>query len=694
MPKVPTYDTLQVAPQVSPDVRVAATEFQDFGGVNAAKAGDAVFKIGTSAARIGADMINEANAVRVEEALNKVNEAALALRYDKTDGFENIKGEAALNRTSGKPLADEYKEKLNAVIKENGVFLGNELQTKLFQLKANDVLTRFYASANAHEVKQFTEYSLSVQDGTLKNAANAITLDPLNKDNVRDNVEKINQAIYNAGKLKGLSAEQIKATQAEALSGTHMNAVKALVDQENTNGALAYFNEYKKDFNGIQFAEAEKLLKQADVAKVAIAAATQLWDLNKPKTYNEPVDLFKMEEEARVMFDGDPKKLAATISELRNRKSAFDASQSEFNDANINDVGKLLQSGNSLVEIQGSVAFNTLPGKTQLDIVNAINDRNYMLDQRVQAAEDRTYVIGQREIAKEDRTYMLGQRDLAAKDREYMLKQRELAEIDREYQLKLREEHKDDRAYNLQQRELARLDREYMLKKRELDEIDRKWTEKLRGEHIVDRSFTLRERERHQREIQGMAKYFELSNPDVLVGMKREAVAALWPKIGENNTANLLQRWDTLQNKDALLTSRMDQEQFNAIAQQFDLNPFDSKKSTNEKAELGILHNNINAKLEEAAKSVRRPLTREEKEQIMRTEMAKTVTINGFFTNTTKPIAQLSDKDKADVIVPKADRLQIIEQMKLKYEQTKLPVFEPTEENVRFWYLQSKRGAK
>ena len=610
MPKVPTYDTFQVTPQVNPDVRVAAPEFQDFGGANAAKAGQAAISAGTAAARIGADIINDANAVRIDEALNKVNEAALALRYDKNDGFENIKGEAALNRKSGKPLAVEYKEKLDAAIKENSIFLGNDTQRKMFAIKANDLSTRFYAQANVHEVKQFTDYSLSVQEGSLKNAANAITLDPLNSENVKSNVEKINQAIYNAGKLKGLSAEQITATQAEALSGTHMNAVKALIDQENTDGALAYFKEYKKDFNGIQFAEAEKLLKQADVTKVAIAAASQLWEANKPKTYNEPVDLFKMEEDARSMFANDPKKLAATISELRNRKSAFDSSQGEFNDANINTVGQFMRSNKSLVEIQGTVAFNALPGKAQLEITQAITDR------------------------------------------EYTMKQRSIAESDRVYTLKLRREHEIDRAY------------------------------------------TLEERSRRQREVNGMAKYFELSNPDVLAGMKRDAVAALWPKIGEGNTANLLQRWDSLQNKDNLITSRMDQEQFNAIAQQFDLNPYDSKKSTSEKAELGNLHNNINSKLEEAAKSVRRPLTREEKDTIMRTEMAKKVTLDGFFTNSTKPIAQLSEKDKANVIVPNTERTLIIEQMRLKYEQTKLPVFAPTEENVKFWYLENKRGAR
>jgi hypothetical protein len=153
----------------------------------------------------------------------------------------------------------------------------------------------------------------------------------------------------------------------------------------------------------------------------------------------------------------------------------------------------------------------------------------------------------------------------------------------------------------------------------------------------------------------------------------------------------LLQRWDSLQNKDALLTSKMDAEQFNAIANQFNLNPFEPKKSESQKAELGTLHNNINGLLEQAAKEKRQPLTREEKENIMRKEMAKTVTVGGMmpfgWSDSSKPIAQLSDEERKKVIVPSAARQEISAKMAERYKSSQDPMFAPTEDNLRNWYL-------
>jgi soluble lytic murein transglycosylase len=220
MPRVPTYDNFTVAPSVNPDVRVVAPEIQDFSSKQAAAASQAMVAAGSAVSRIGADMQNDANLVRVDDATNKANEAALALQYDKANGFLNIKGEAALNRESGMPLADEYRDKFKQRVDEISQSLGNDAQRKMFALKANDMATRLYGTATAHETQQFNDYTVSVQDGKLKNASNAIVLDPLNKDNVLGRLEEINQAVYVVGKTKGMSAEAIAATQREAVSGT------------------------------------------------------------------------------------------------------------------------------------------------------------------------------------------------------------------------------------------------------------------------------------------------------------------------------------------------------------------------------------------------------------------------------------------------------------------------------------------
>ena len=586
MPQVPTYDTFQVAPTVNPEARVVAPEYQDFASQQQSKTGAALLSAGSVGSRIAADMQNTANAVRVDDAVNQTKEAALALTYDKDNGFTTIKGQAALDRASGQPLAVEYKNKLTQRISELSEKLGNDAQRQAFAMKANDLVTNFYGTATAHETKEFTDYTLSVQDGKLRNASNAIVLDPLNAASVRSNIEDINSAVYTVGKTKGLSAEQITAAQREALSQTHMNVVKSMLEKEDPDGASVYFKEYSKQMSGVQVADAQKMLNLADNAKVAITTSNQLWNTLGPKFYNDPVDIYKMEQKAREMYPDSPTKSAAIITELRNRKAAFDSSESEFVSANVNSVGKLMLLGKTINQIKASPEFNALPGSKQNELSNFINDRSHMLWAR--SGED-----------------------------------------------------------------LIRLERETARK--------------------------------------NIAAYFEYTDPNKIVSMKRDEVAALFPKLGIEHTANLLQRWDTLQNKDALLTSKMDAEQFNALANQFNLNPFEPKKSESQKAELGTLHNNINGLLEQAAKEKRQPLTRDEKENIMRKEMAKTVTIGGMlpfgWSDSSKPIAQLSDEERRKVVIPPVERQLISAKMAERFKVSQDPLFAPTEDNLRNWYL-------
>lgn len=586
MPQVPTYDNFTVKPTVNPDVRVTAPEIQDFSAKQALQSGQALMNAGGAMARIGADIQNEANAVRVDDATNQITEAALALRYDRTTGYESVTGEAALNRESGKPLAVEYQEKLQQKIDEVGAKLGNDQQRKLFGLKARNISMQLYAQATVHENKQFQDYTLSVQEGTIKNASNAIVLNPLDTANVEQNLAEINRAVYTTGKLKGMSGPQIEAVQREATSATHLNVVKALLTPDdsgnvNTDGATAYFKQFKDQFSGVQRAEAAKLVGAADQAKVAITSADQIWAEIGPKGYNDPVDLYKMEVKAREMFPNDPAKSKATIEEIRSRKQAFDASQSEFVADNVNQVGKMVLAGRGLAAIQASPAFQALPGDKQEQIAT----------------------------------------------------------------------------------------------------------------HVITRANTLTAQAEAANARKNFAQYLEYTDPNKLVTMSRKEVEALWPTLGREHTATLVSRWDSLQNKDALLTSRMDAEQFNAIAQQFDLKPYEKNKSENEKATLGLIHNNVNAVLEQEAKAARRPLTREEKDTIMRREMAKTVTVAGSWWGTSEVrLPAMTDEQAARVVVPQAQRPTLADEMAKLYAVNKNPRYAPTEVNLQRYYL-LKRSA-
>src|SRR5690606_12741669 len=114
MPRVPTYDNFQVAPNTVPQTRfqgvqpvsqptpVRAVEIPDVAGQQAQQTGRAMQQAGGEIGRLALGMQQQANQLRVTDALNQAKEAALRATYDPEAGFTNLKGINALERPDGK----------------------------------------------------------------------------------------------------------------------------------------------------------------------------------------------------------------------------------------------------------------------------------------------------------------------------------------------------------------------------------------------------------------------------------------------------------------------------------------------------------------------------------------------------------------------------------------------------------------
>lgn len=202
------------------------------------------------------------------------------------------------------------------------------------------------------------------------------------------------------------------------------------------------------------------------------------------------------------------------------------------------------------------------------------------------------------------------------------------------------------------------------------------------------RAFTRVQREDRMAMFRNGEAYLRYSDPDVLAGMSRTQVEALRPTFGFEGTQQLLQRFDTLQNKDAKLTARLDDSTFKAVVQEtLDIDPYKKGMTSEQKAMLGTLKNRVDILLQQQAQSLRRPLTTEEKTDIFRNEAAKTVTVNGWLWNSEKPAAALTPAEAADVVVPESERARLVAQMQRVYQQTQDPDFAPTPQNLRRLYL-------
>jgi len=257
MPRVPVYDSPQVSPTTVPQVRLAtpsfaaptfrgadAPAFQDTANPQALQFSQAARQFGHDVGRIADSMLQQANQVRIADASNRGEEAALRLKHDKDIGFLNLKGINALERPDGKPLEDEYAEKLKQELDEIAASLGNDTQRQAFALRANEILTKFRGQAIQHEAQEHQTYKLSVSEGVQATALRDIALNWNNPEAIDSAVGRIEAEVFRQGQLLGKSAEWQHAQARKLTSYAHKTALMAALENNDPVYADAYLNKY------------------------------------------------------------------------------------------------------------------------------------------------------------------------------------------------------------------------------------------------------------------------------------------------------------------------------------------------------------------------------------------------------------------------------------------------------------------
>lgn len=191
-------------------------------------------------------------------------------------------------------------------------------------------------------------------------------------------------------------------------------------------------------------------------------------------------------------------------------------------------------------------------------------------------------------------------------------------------------------------------------------------------------------------------EYLRLGNPEVLAGMSRAQVEATRATLGLEGAQHLLQKWDALQKPKGKLDANIDQQDFDHIADQLGLKPFDPTKNEGQRRQLGELKFRVEQLIDHAQGGKGGQLTRAEKMELMRQEMARTVAVPtwGGLSSDTVPVIQLDPKQAAKVVVPAAERLKIIEALKAgAARDPSNPAYKPSDENIRRLYLRKQSPA-
>jgi len=727
MPRVPVYETA-VSDQAQPQARISAPEFPSSSvGNTQQKFGEGMMRGAASLGAIQEAITQDVNQTRVIDAVNNLTLEKELLTYGKnpdgtTVGYSYLKGQDALKNTKGdsstESVTDYYSQKFKDKIDSLSKTLGNDAQRLRFSQAANTLHNQFVAGVNQHSAREYENYKLNTLDNQIKlgvttatrnwmdfenptgvfadqialvkngviaasaargyqgTPANKATgepakLDPTTKQLVDDTLSKLHQGVVNsiitsgtfdqAQKYVKQFSEQIdpptksivdqqlrmfavKETTAKvsaltdsALSvstgwrepagpyaenkkkiidtvenlavisgfGKDSDYAQDLVKKANTNLAGQVVNQMltqNKTGEAAEFlasvstqidqGDYQKLyaqVKKLNTTQLASTEADNVWTttVGASNNYNKAVDLFKMEAAVREKYKDNPELVTETINQLRNRKTAWDASQGEMKAGNTNAVMEMISKGQNYHK---SSAWLSLDATSQRSIT----------------------------------------------------------------------EHLQDRAYAMKSR-------------------------------------SIQEENQHQQQIakKTFPAYLTYSNPDVLEKMSRQEVQALLPQLGDQHTATLLQRWESLQNAEGKRTAHIDVNTFNEVAQEFDLRPYKENKTEQEKIKLGLVKSRVDDALDALAKTSRDKISVEQKTIVMRDIMARTITTEGFLWGTTTvPAATLSPQDVQKIVVPPDRRSEIIKTMSSLYSEfPDNKDYAPTEINVKkFFYNMKLRG--
>jgi soluble lytic murein transglycosylase len=279
MPTVPTYDTPQVAPSAIPGASVQGLSPRQLdqgqeNDRNLQRAGQSLLNLGseTSAAMNREQML--ANQVRVDDALNKVRAAQQQLTYDPTQGYISKTGPAAIEpNAEGQGLTDVYGSKLQSTIDEASSGLANPAQQRVFQEQAANLRTQFDGQLQNHVLKEYTQFGLQTQQGTVDLAQNAAVNQWNDPEAINQQLDSAKAAVWKAGQLTGEPANLTEAKMMQTASKIHLGVIDAALQNNNPEYAVAYINKYKDDMTATDALKAQGVVRQDMTARVATGTA-------------------------------------------------------------------------------------------------------------------------------------------------------------------------------------------------------------------------------------------------------------------------------------------------------------------------------------------------------------------------------------------------------------------------------------
>lgn len=322
MPRIPTYDDLQVAPRALNAPRQSSVASPSLFGASSQQAietGRLMTNAGEAVNKVAAQMAERENADAIFRA-----ETAL-----KTDYLEFERAVRERRGADAKGVTDEASQWWD---KQNSEFekgFANDRQRALFRqqserlrLQALDGLSRFESTERRRSVEEAAKASITSSInfaiGAVGSPDQGVALATAREDIIK-RLDVLKQ-------LNGWAPETYEAARMEALSNLHTQAIGRMVD--NAPGAAReYFRANRDEIEGSQYERIEKSLQTGNrkVAAQAFADEVMANNLSEADAIRIARERFSGQDEVSVVAEIKTRFAELDVARSREQRQAADA---------------------------------------------------------------------------------------------------------------------------------------------------------------------------------------------------------------------------------------------------------------------------------------------------------------------------------------------------------------------------------
>lgn len=273
MPKVPTYDSFQAAPNTLQPVQLTMPAMPDVAGQQAQQMGRAMQHAGDAASRIALDMAQQANQLRGIDAISKMKERAFDLQHGQ-GGYANLHGEDALRGVDGKPLEQNYADQLDKEAQQVEATLSNDAQRADFQRSYASLRASFYGQALQHRAQQQRVWGNSSLKGYIANSiqegvGNPTAIEP--GGIIEKNLVGINGAVRQLYRDNGLSQEEADGAVLQNQSKMLLGIVEQNLQQGSFDMASSVLQKFKSGMDPDSYTKGLSALRQQKDSAISLA---------------------------------------------------------------------------------------------------------------------------------------------------------------------------------------------------------------------------------------------------------------------------------------------------------------------------------------------------------------------------------------------------------------------------------------